>query len=98
MAHRPPPPYVQTSPLTTQIPITAYKKDPQPPTNVRPKLFAQIVMTLLALVDCAAVVYVLFTGKRSFYDRMIYTLIIFLLPFAGAAFAAYKHYYWLKEH
>lgn len=61
-------------------------------------MFAQIVMTLLALVDCAAVVYVLFTGKRSFYDRMIYTLIIFLLPFAGAAFVAYKHYYWLKEH
>ena len=60
-------------------------------------MFAQIVMTLLALVDCAAVVYVLFTGKRSFYDRMIYTLIIFLLPFAGAAFAAYKHYYWLKS-
>jgi hypothetical protein len=55
-------------------------------------------MTLLALVDCAAVLYVLFAGKRSFYDRMIYTLIIFLLPFAGAAFAAYKHYYWLKEN
>lgn len=97
MAYQPPPPYVQTSPLTTQIPITAYKKTLSP-TNVRSKLFAQIVMTLLALVDCAAVVYVLFTSKRSFYDRMIYTLIIFLLPFAGAAFAAYKHYYWLKEH
>lgn len=97
MAHQPPPSYVQTSLLNTQIPITTYKKTPSP-THVRPKLFAQIVMTLLALVDCAAVVYILFAGKRSFYDRMIYTLIVFLFPFAGAAFAAYKHYYWLKEH
>ena len=87
VAHQPPPPYAPGLLKALEL-----------PTNLRPKLFAQIVMTLLALVDCAAVVYVLFTGKRSFYDRMIYTLIIFLRPCAGAAFAAYKHYYWLKEH